>query len=203
MDPPRPADCATCGAGAEASRPTSPKACLATAAIAATTWRGESVPTVKSSSSLINRACFFDGYRRRGELIQPFDEDGWFATGDLGRVDDAGNLVFIERRAESIRVKGEFVPIGFVEEHFAKLPGIDDLAIWRQDSTLVDDEIALFVTGDRVDVEAINAARQQLPGFMRPSVVVRLKALPRDEGVGKVRRRELADAVALETVELM
>lgn len=145
---------------------------------------------------------FFDGYRRRGELIRPFDDDGWFATGDLGRIDERGNLVFIERRAESIRVKGEFVPIGFVEEHFAKLPGIDDLAIWRQDSALVDDEITLFVAGETVDFEAINAARQQLPGFMRPSVVVRLKALPRDEGVGKVRRRELADVTAIETVEL-
>jgi carnitine-CoA ligase len=144
----------------------------------------------------------FDGYRRRGELIRPFDADGWFATGDLGRIDDAGNLVFIERRAESIRVKGEFVPIGFVEDHFAKLDGIDDLAIWRQDSDLVDDEIALFVAGAAVDIEAIRTARSQLPAFMQPTVMVRVAAIPRDAGVGKVRRRELCDAQRIETLAL-
>lgn len=141
----------------------------------------------------------FDGYRRRGELIRPFDADGWFATGDLGRVDEQGNLVFIERRAESIRVKGEFVPIGYVENVFAKVGGIDDLAIWRQAGELGDDEVVLFVTGEAIDVDAIRAVRDELPPFMRPSLLVRLKLMPRDDGVGKVRRRELDDAERLES----
>jgi carnitine-CoA ligase len=144
----------------------------------------------------------FDGYFRRGELVRPFDDDGWFATGDLGRLDEPGNLVFIERRAESIRVKGEYVPIGFVEDHFAKIAGLQDVAVWRQRSDLVDDDVALFVAGDSIDVDAIQAARLQLPAFMRPSVVVRVKEIPRDAGVGKIRRRQLGDADPLETLTL-
>jgi acyl-CoA synthetase (AMP-forming)/AMP-acid ligase II len=144
----------------------------------------------------------FEGYQRRSVLVRPFDADGWFSTGDLGRVDEQGNLIFIERRAESIRVKGEFVPIGFVEDHFAKVEGVDDVAIWRQDSELVDDEIALFVAGGSVDVEAVRAAREQLPIFMRPTVLVRVVAIPRDAGVGKIRRRELHHAEQLETLAL-
>jgi carnitine-CoA ligase len=162
--------------------------------------------TVTPDGEILVRAdrsgVLFDGYFRRGELHRPFDADGWFATGDLGRIDDAGNLVFIERRAESIRVKGEYVPIGFVEDHFAKLTGLRDVAVWRRPSDLVDDDVALYVTADSVDVEAIRAASLELPAFMRPSVLFRLEEIPRDAGVGKIRRRQLGDAEPLETLAL-
>jgi long-subunit acyl-CoA synthetase (AMP-forming) len=144
----------------------------------------------------------FSGYRRRDEAPAPLDADGWFHTGDLGRVDPAGNLVFIERRAESIRVKGEYVPIGFVERRFAALDGLDDVAIWRRRSELVDDEVVLYVVAADVPVEAIRTAAATLPAFMRPTRVARLGQLPRDTGVGKVRRRLLDEADALEVVVL-
>jgi carnitine-CoA ligase len=150
----------------------------------------------------VRPGVLFDGYFRRGELVRPFDGDGWFDTGDLGRVDESGNLVFIERRAESIRVKGEYVPIGFVENHFAKIPGLADVAVWRRPSELVDDEVALYVAGDGVDVAAIRAARDELPAFMRPVVLLRVKQIPRDDGVGKIRRRQLGDTDVLETLAL-
>jgi acyl-coenzyme A synthetase/AMP-(fatty) acid ligase len=142
----------------------------------------------------------FDGYFKRGVLTRPFDAEGWFATGDLGRVDEAGNLVFIERAAESIRVKGEYVPIGFVEDHFAKSTGIRDLAIWRRPGELAgSDEVALYVAGDLLDVDAVRAAREELPAFMRPAVLLRVKEIPRDDGVGKVRRRSLDAVEPIET----
>ena len=144
----------------------------------------------------------FSGYRRGNHLEAPFDDDGWFATGDLGRIDEAGNLIFIERQAESIRVKGEYVPIGYVEQRFAAVAGIDDLALWRRTSDLVDDEIVLHVVADGVPLHGIRAVAETLPGFMRPASVVRLDHIPRDSGVGKVRRRQLVDLVPLEVHEL-
>ena len=144
----------------------------------------------------------FSGYRRADGLVQPFDDDGWFATGDLGRVDDAGNLVFIERASESIRVKGEFVPIGYVEQRFASVDTLHDVAVWRRSSDLVDDEIVLYVVGDAIPTEAISAVSDELPVFMRPAAAARLAEIPRDSGVGKVRRRLLDDATVLEWADL-
>jgi acyl-CoA synthetase (AMP-forming)/AMP-acid ligase II len=144
----------------------------------------------------------FEGYRKGSRLVAPFDADGWFDTGDLGRVDQQGNLVFIERKAESIRVKGEFVPIGFVEDHFAKLDGVDDVAVWHRDSELVDQEVSLYVVADKLDRAALVGAGELLPSFMRPTVVVRVDAIPRDAGVGKIRRRQLHEATVLEVLEL-
>jgi crotonobetaine/carnitine-CoA ligase len=146
----------------------------------------------------------FEGYFRDGRIDPALDDEGWFATGDIGRVDAAGNLVFVERAAESIRVKGEYVPIGFVEDHFsASGLGFDDLAIWRADSDLVDHEVALYVvSGAGLDGDALRAAAAELPAFMRPAVVLRVEAIPRDDGVGKVRRRQIDTCTVLERVAL-
>jgi crotonobetaine/carnitine-CoA ligase len=144
----------------------------------------------------------FSGYRRRTGLVAPFDADGWFATGDIGRVDEAGNLVFVERRAESIRVRGEYVPIGYVEQRFAEVDDLADLALWRRKSELVDDEVVLFVVADHLDLEPLRQVSATLPRFMRPSAVARMASIPRDAAVGKVQRRLLDVADAVEVVTL-
>lgn len=144
----------------------------------------------------------FEGYRIGSQLLQPFDDQGWFSTGDIARLDDRGSLVFIERRSESIRVKGEYVPIAFVEGHFGKMAGIDDVAVWREASDLVDDLVILYVRGDPLDHGRLVSASLELPRFMRPARVIRLREIPRDEGVGKVRRRELPLADELERLDL-
>lgn len=143
------------------------------------------------------------GYCRAGR-DEPLEtlEGGWFETGDLGAIDDSGNLVFLERKAESIRVKGEYVPISFVEERFAGLPGVEDLALWRRDGDLVDHEVVLYVVGSPLEASTLAAAAAELPRFMRPGLVRRLEALPRDDAVGKVRRRELAAVPVLEEAVL-
>jgi carnitine-CoA ligase len=144
----------------------------------------------------------FSGYRQGQDLLPSLDDEGWFATGDLGRIDDAGNLVFIERKAESIRVKGEYVPIGYVEQQFARVEGVEDVAVWRRASELVDDEVVLHVVSADMPLDSIKTVAASLPRFMRPACVVRVKRIPRDSGVGKVRRRELADVSPLEVHEL-
>lgn len=148
------------------------------------------------------RAAMFDGYVTADGLDTARDDAGWFDSGDLGRVDGDGHLVFIERGAESIRVKGEFVPIPFVESHLAGIGGITDYAIWKQPGALVDDEVVLFVVADKLPVEALRGRIAELPTFMRPVAVTRLEVLPRDTAAGKVQRRLLGECPVLARVEL-
>jgi acyl-CoA synthetase (AMP-forming)/AMP-acid ligase II len=144
----------------------------------------------------------FSGYRRGAVLDSSLDDDGWFHTGDIGRVDVHGNLVFVERRSESIRVKGEYVPIAFVEQRFGAIDAIQEAAVWRRDSALIDDELVLFIVSDRLPLDDIRRVSATLPPFMRPAEVARIATMPRDDGVGKLRRRELAAVVPLEASAL-
>lgn len=147
-------------------------------------------------------AALFDGYVTDDGVDTARDKDGWFDTGDLGRLDASGDLVFLERGAESIRVKGEFVPIPFVESHLAAVGGIDDHAIWKRKGVLVDEEVVLYAVADTLPLAQLRARIGELPAFMRPAAVARVAALPRDAAAGKVQRRLLADQHVFEWIEL-
>lgn len=148
------------------------------------------------------RGALFSGYVTEDGLDPARDADGWFETGDIGRLDKDGSLVFVERRAESIRVKGEFVPIPFVEQRLAGMPGVSDHAIWKRRGPLVDDEVVLFAVADSLPLDELRGRIAELPPFMRPVAVARVEALPRDAAAGKVQRRLLAADRVLEWIEL-
>jgi len=148
------------------------------------------------------RAALFDGYITADGLDPARDAEGWFDTGDLGRAVGGDYLVFLERAAESIRVKGEFVPIPYVENHLAGVEGIADHAVWKRKSSLVDDEVVLYAVADPLPVERLRQRIAELPAFMRPVAVARVAGLPRDAAAGKVQRRLLADHPVLDWVEL-
>jgi carnitine-CoA ligase len=141
--------------------------------------------------------ALFTGYFADGLLDPARDENGWFATGDLGRRDSSGSLVFIERGAESIRVKGEFVPIPYVEEQLGSIEQLMDYALWKKAGDLVDDEVVLYVVADEVPVDAIREVSMRLPPFMRPAHVAHVAAIPRDAGAGKIQRRLLQEQQVL------
>jgi crotonobetaine/carnitine-CoA ligase len=139
----------------------------------------------------------FAGYFSNNRLDPARDEEGWFATGDLGRRDEDGGLVFLERAAESIRVKGEFVPIPFVEDKLGSISDLVDLALWKRRGELVDDEVVLYVVADPVPFASIQAAVADLPAFMRPAHVAQVVSIPRDAAAGKVQRRRLHEQEVL------
>lgn len=147
-------------------------------------------------------AAMFGGYLRDDGIDPARDADGWFDTGDLGRAEGEDYLVFLERAAESIRVKGEFVPIPYVEDHVAGVTGVRDLALWKRTGELVDDDVVLYVVADEVPTDRLRSRIAELPAFMRPVAAARVAALPRDAAAGKVQRRLLSDTAVLEWVDL-
>lgn len=150
------------------------------------------------------RAALFDGYVREGGVDPARDAQGWFDTGDLGHAQDPDYLVFLERAAESIRVKGEFVPIPFVESHLAGIQGLTDHALWKRRGELVDDEVVLYaVCGDGFSVDELRSKIAALPVFMRPVVLACIDEIPRDAAAGKAQRRLLDQVPVRRWIELV
>jgi acyl-CoA synthetase (AMP-forming)/AMP-acid ligase II len=145
--------------------------------------------------------AIFSGYVREGTVVSPLDPQGWFHTGDKGRMDEYGNLVFIERMNEAIRVKGEYVPIDFVETTLTQCPSLGNFALWRVDSATSGHEVVIYTESDTVSADEVRAAIEPLPRFMRPSRVIRVTELPRT-GVGKVQRGQLNALIELTCVAL-
>lgn len=135
----------------------------------------------------------FAGYAHKGQVTPHLDAQGWFRTGDRGRLDDCGNLVFIERMSEAIRVNGEYVPIDFVESRLRQALSLAEFALWRVDSPTKGHTVVLYTTATDARLDEIQQTLADLPRYMHPEVLVQIELLPRDPGVGKIQRRLLND----------
>ena len=67
---------------------------------------GNEVRIAEDSEVLMRGTCVFRGYRGRPELNQEAFIDGWFRTGDLGELDDAGRLRITGRKKDILVTAG-------------------------------------------------------------------------------------------------
>lgn len=71
-------------------------------------------------------ANVFKGYLGREELNEEIFEDGWFRTGDIGRVDQDGFLYIEGRLSRFSKIAGEMVPHERVEEYIVQALNLQD-----------------------------------------------------------------------------
>jgi O-succinylbenzoic acid--CoA ligase len=124
----------------------------------------------------------------------PRDEDGWFPTGDLGRL-DRGVLQVDGRRGDLIISGGENVWPVAVERVLAHLPGVAEVAVvGRPDPEWGQRVVAFVVSSDPstpAELAALrDGAKEHLPAYAVPTVLELVDALPRTTS-GKIRRGDL------------
>jgi O-succinylbenzoic acid--CoA ligase len=121
--------------------------------------------------------------------------DGWFATGDLGQLDDNGRLVVHGRRGDMIVTGGENVWPAAVEASLRHHAAVAEVAI----AGLPDDEwgqrvVAWIVPADASFPPTLamirSMAAESLPMYMAPKEIRLVDTLPTTSS-GKVRRDDL------------
>ncbi|MDQ2635779.1 MAG: FadD3 family acyl-CoA ligase, partial [Actinomycetota bacterium] len=126
------------------------------------------------------------------------DADGWLHTGDVGRVDDRGNLQITDRLKDMYICGGFNVYPAEIEQVLARLDGVAESAvIGVPDERLGEVGKAFLVTkpGAELDEETVIAyMRQHLANFKVPRSVEFLDALPRNPG-GKVVKPLLRERI--------
>lgn len=122
--------------------------------------------------------------------------DLWFHTGDAGRLDEHGNLIFSGRVRDAIRVRGENVSAFEVEEVIAELPGVAEVAAIAVPCELGGDDVKVVLVaaaGAQIDpVAVIEHAGRRLPKFAVPRYVELVATLPKTE-TNKVRKNVLRE----------
>ncbi len=127
-----------------------------------------------------------------------FTADGWFPTGDLGRLDADGRLHVEGRRSDLILRGGENVYPAEVEGALLASPGVLAACVFgRPERALGEEVAAALVMAPGLGLEdarlACRDAAARLARFKRPTWVVCVDALP-TIGIGKVDRRAVAES---------
>jgi malonyl-CoA/methylmalonyl-CoA synthetase len=134
----------------------------------------------------------FQGYWRMPEKsAEAFRPDGFFITGDLGRIDTDGYVHIVGRDKDLIISGGLNIYPKEIESLLDELPGVEESAVVGLPHADFGEGVTAFVVmkGDaELPEEAVAAAlADNLARFKHPKRVIRLAQLPRNS-MGKVQK---------------
>ena len=122
------------------------------------------------------------------------DADGWLATGDMGRVDDEGDLFLVDRKKELIIRGGYNVYPREVEEALYSHPGVLEAAVVGVPDETLGEEIAALVVrrpGSTLAVpELLEWCRERVAAYKYPRRIVFVDHLPKGP-TGKILKRSI------------
>lgn len=174
----------------------------------------ERLATTEGRPPASMRIRIVDGeVRLRGEAVcqgytdplltaEAFDADGWFRTGDLGRLTDDGYLVLTGRLKDIIIRKGENISAREIEELLYAHPGVADAAVIGLPDPERGERVCAVVEqpvgAGPVGLGEITAYLREagLATHKLPEQLEIVEALPRNETLRKVLKYKLRERFA-------
>jgi long-chain acyl-CoA synthetase len=134
------------------------------------------------------------GYYRDPKATEDARKFGWHHTGDLGLIDDHGEVLFLDRKKDMIKSGGENVASVKIEETLLAHPAVLAAAVVGLPHPQWGEAVSAFVKlkpGASADEGAIiEHCRQHLGGFQVPKFIKLLDEMPMT-ATGKLRKVEL------------
>ncbi|WP_395729352.1 class I adenylate-forming enzyme family protein [Nakamurella sp.] len=139
----------------------------------------------------IRGATLFSGYWPNGRGGP--DPDGWFTTGDIGFLDDGGELHLVDRAAEAVVVAGFTVYPREVEDVLAGHSDVAEVAVIGVPAADGHSELVAVLVGAEDRTPAVEELREfvgaRLPAFKHPALYRVVDDLPKTE-LGRIDRDE-------------
>jgi non-ribosomal peptide synthetase component E (peptide arylation enzyme) len=120
---------------------------------------GEEVPVNVSGELLIKGPGVFTGYYNAPEENKKvFDKDGFFRTGDVAKIDEAGNIVLTGRIKEMINRGGESISATEIEKLISGHPQVALVAVVAMPDPVMGERACAYIQplpGAELDFDAI------------------------------------------------
>jgi malonyl-CoA/methylmalonyl-CoA synthetase len=158
---------------------------------------GKALPTGEIGDIQVRGPNVFKGYwRMPGKTKEEFTADGWFKTGDVGRIDERGYVHIVGRSKDLIISGGYNVYPAEIEGYINEMPGVAESALVgvpHPDFGEVGVAVVIAKAGARVDADAVIAQlKSRLANFKIPKRCFVVGELPRNT-MGKVQKNLLRE----------
>jgi len=158
---------------------------------------GKDLPVGEIGGIQVKGPNVFKGYWRMPEkTAEEFTKDGYFKTGDVGKVDERGYVHIVGRSKDLIISGGYNVYPAEIEGYINDMPGVAESALVgvpHPDFGEVGVAVVIAKPGAQLDADAIVAQlKSQLANFKIPKKCFVVAELPRNT-MGKVQKNLLRD----------
>lgn len=155
--------------------------------------RGEQPLTVPGEIQVRGPQVMQGYWNQPDETARVLSQDGWFATGDIGSIDENGFLRLLERKKDMILVSGFNVYPNEVEDVIARLPGVREVAVIGVPDEGSGEVPKAFIVSDDPTLSSesiITFCHEHLTRYKVPKYIEFAQELPKSN-VGKILRRQL------------
>jgi acyl-coenzyme A synthetase/AMP-(fatty) acid ligase/acyl carrier protein len=137
-------------------------------------------------------------------LKNPFSNDATatiYRTGDLARYGEDGNIEFLGRGDDQVKVRGFRIELGEIEAVLARHESVKQAVVLAREDEQGDKRLLAYVVPSREQSAAVTGEdlrtylKQQLPDYMVPQAVIILPKLPLNAN-GKIDRQALPEPEA-------
>jgi len=134
-------------------------------------------------------------FANQDATAKSFNDHGWFLSGDLGSLDDHGNLK-IEGRLKDVVIRGGHnIYPAHIEDYALRHGGIEKAAAFAVPDERLGERVCLAIQGTPEPAEVLDhLAAQGLSKYDMPEYFVRVAAFPLTAS-GKILKRDLSDMV--------
>jgi long-chain acyl-CoA synthetase len=157
---------------------------------------GLDVPLGQPGEIAIRAPFVMAGYwQQPEETAKVMTPDGFFKSGDVGVMDDAGYVKIVDRKKDMILVSGFNVYPNEIEGVVAMHPGVLECAAVGIPDKSSGEAVKLYVVKKDPNLQAAELMKfcaEQLTGYKKPKSIEFRNELPKTN-VGKILRRELRD----------
>ncbi len=155
---------------------------------------GKAVAPGESGEILVRGPQVANGYHNRPRETREAFKDGWFHTGDVGRLDAEGYLFVLDRKKDMVITGGENVYTSEVEAAIYQHPGVHEVAVIGVPDKRFGEALCAVVVAapghSLTPAEIIAHCRGRIGGYKIPRRVSFVDALPKS-AMGKILKQEL------------
>lgn len=157
---------------------------------------GQQVATDELGEIAVRGPSLMQSYWQRPEETAQAIREGWFHTGDIGRIDAEGYVYIVDRIKDMVNVGGHKVYPSEVEAVFSRHPAVQEVAVYGIGSATMGEQVCASVVlraGQTVTgTDLMEFGRASLAEFKLPGFITFVDQFPKSS-TGKVLKRVLRE----------